>query len=85
MISDRITLKIGDKSYSILVNNGKSSFVIGKLAEGNYSFQATYNGNENYSKSTCEGKFIVRDTLLNVDLTAKDVVKYYKGSEQLIS
>ena len=84
LISDRITLKIGDKSYSILVNNGKSSFVIGKLAEGNYSFQATYNGNENYSKSTCEGKFIVRDTLLNVDLTAKDVVKYYKGSEQLI-
>ena len=84
LISDRITLKIADKSYSIFVNNGKSSFVIGKLSEGNYSFQASYEGNENFSKSSCEGKFIVRDTLLNVNLTAKDVVKYYKGSEQLI-
>lgn len=83
LISDRISLKIGEKSYSIMVNNGKSSFVIGKLAEGNYTYQASYDGNENYSKSSCEGRFIVRDTLLNVSLTAADLVKYYKGSEQL--
>lgn len=81
-ITDRISLKIADKSYSILVNNGKSLFVIGRMDEGNYTYQATYDGNENYSRSSCEGSFIVRDSLLDVNLTADNFVKYYRGSKE---
>ena len=83
LIDGNVNLKINDRSYSIFISNGKSSFVIGKLPEGNYSFQASYDGDENYSKSSCEGKFIVQNSLLNVNLSAGDVIKYYKGDKNL--
>lgn len=83
LLSGKIRLNIAGKTYEITVNNGKSTFVVGKLPEGNYTFTAGYDGNENYSMSSCDGKFIVRDTLLDVNLTSKNVVKFYKGSQNL--
>ncbi|MDO5859245.1 Ig-like domain-containing protein, partial [Methanobrevibacter sp.] len=78
-----ILLKINTKSYNVRVLNGASTFVLGKLEENNYTFMATYDGDENFSRSTCEGKFIVVNDLLAVNLTAKNVEMYYKGSEKL--
>lgn len=82
-ISDYILLNVGSKSYNVYVDEGEATLVIGKLAKGNYSFDASYAGNKYYSKSSSNGQFEVRDTLLDVDLSADDVVKYYKGSEKL--
>ena len=83
-LNGTVNLKINENSYSIFVNKGKATLVIGKLPENNYSFQASYGGNENYSKSSCEGNFIVRNTLLTVNLSADNVVKYYKGNQNLV-
>ena len=83
-ISDYIVLNVGGKSYNIYVDDGEASLVIGKMAKGNYSFEASYAGNKYYSKSISKGQFEVKDTLLDVDLSADDVVKYYKGNEKLV-
>ncbi|AMD17241.1 hypothetical protein TL18_03910 [Methanobrevibacter sp. YE315] len=82
-ISDYIDLKIASKSYSIFVDDGEATFVMGKLSEGTYSFEANYYGNAEFSKASCSGTFEVSDSLLDVVLTAKDVEKYYSGSEKL--
>ena len=83
-ISDYIVLNVGTKSYTIYVDEGEATFVLGKLAQGNYSYEAIYAGDKDYSKSSAKGQFEVRDTLLDVVLTADNVVKYYHGSEKLV-
>lgn len=83
LINGTVSLMIDGKLYSVLVKNGKAVLVIGKLPENIYSFQANYEGNENYSKSSCEGKFMVSDTQ-NVTLSAENVVKYYNGNQNLV-
>ena len=83
-ISDYIVLNVGSKTYNVYVDEGEATLVIGKLAKGNYSFEASYAGNKYFSKSSSKGQFEVKDTLLDVDLSADDVIKYYKGSEKLV-
>ena len=83
-ISDYVVLNIGSKSYNVYVDEGEATLVLGKMAKGNYSYDATYAGSKQFSKSSCKGEFEVMDTLLDVVLTADDVIKYYKGSEKLV-
>ena len=78
-----VNLKLGSDSYEINVEDGKSSLVIGRLPAGNYSYSATFNGNDEYAKKSVDGSFEVRDSLLNVTITANNLTKYYKGSEKL--
>ena len=79
-----ITLKVNSKSYDVYVEKGEATFVLGKMSKGNYTYEATYKGNSKYSKATSSGQFEVKDTRLDACLTAKDVFKYYKGSEKLV-
>ncbi len=79
-----IALKINSRTYNIPIKNGESTFVLGKLDEGNYTFSATYEGNANYSKSSCEGKFVVSDELIFTNLSAENVEMFYKGGQKLI-
>ena len=83
-LTDHITLKVNGRSYDVSVVNGEATFVLGKMSAGNYTFEATYKGNANYSKVSSKGKFEVKDTLLDAVLTANDVTKYYKGSGKLV-
>ena len=83
-LSDFITLKVNGNSYNVLVEDGEATLVLGKLPAGNYTFEATYKGDANYSKASSKGKFEVKDTLLDVVLTANNVTKYYKGSGSLV-
>ncbi len=84
VLSGLIALKVNGDSYDVLVDGGQATVVLGKLPAGNYTFEATYNGNANYSKASSKGKFEVKDTLLGVVLKANDVTKYYKGSGNLV-
>lgn len=77
-----VTLELGSSSYDIDVENGESSLVLGRLPAGNYSYSATFKGNDEYAKKSVDGSFEVRDSLLNVTITANNLTKYYKGSEK---
>lgn len=83
-LTGNVTLKVNGNLYDILVEDGETTVVLGKLPAGNYSFEATYNGNDEYSKVSSKGKFEVKDTLLDPVLTANDLTKYYKGSGKLV-
>ncbi|WP_406534741.1 Ig-like domain repeat protein [Methanobrevibacter sp.] len=83
-INGKVILKVNSNRYTVLVENGKATFVLGTLAVGNYTFEASYDGNANYSKSYSKGQFEVKDTLLDVNLIVKNVSKYYKGSKKLV-
>ena len=78
-----VNLEVNSKTYEISVENGEASLVIGRLPAGNYSYSATFTGNSDYAKKTVKGTFEVRDSLLNVVITPKNLTKYYKGTEKL--
>ena len=82
-IDGAVKLVIGDESFDIDVVNGEANLIIGRLKAGNYTYSATFNGNEEYSKASVYSTFEVRDSLLNVIFTVKNVTKYYGGSENL--
>lgn len=78
-----IKLIVNSKSYSVTIRNGALTFVIGKLNEGSYTYSGTFEGDDNYSSSYCEGNFEVSDNLLDVNVTVSDIEMFYKGSEKL--
>ncbi len=82
-ISDEVILTIANNPYTIDVIDGSGSLVIGKMAAGNYTYSVEYKGSDNYTAATVNGKFKVVDDLLDVNLTAQDLTKYYGGSEPL--
>lgn len=83
-ISGTVVLKLNSKTYNIKVTNGKGSLNVGKFNIGEYSYSATYDGNEEYVKSTDDGKFKVVDSLIKTDLLYTNVTKHVGGSEKLI-
>lgn len=82
-LSGNVIVTIGDKYYNVTVKNGVGSLNIGKLAIGNYSFTAKYEGSEKFSKAVSNGTFKVTDTLLNAKLEFKEYNEYYKSGKQL--
>ena len=83
-LSGNITVTIKNKDYVIPISNGTGSLNIGKLAIGNYSFTAIYEGSEKYSRALASGEFKVLDILLNAKLVFKNFREYYKASKQVI-
>ena len=83
-LSGNVIVTIDGKSYTVSVSNGAGSLNIGKMAVGNYSFTASYEGNDNFSKASAKGEFKVIDTLLNAKLEYKDFKEYYKAGKQLV-
>ena len=83
-ISGKVTLTIGKRTYGITVNNGKGLLFIGKLDVGAYNYQAEYEGNDNFSKSSDEGSFNVFEDLISTQLNVGDMTKYVGGKDKLI-
>ena len=82
-ISGNVVLKINNRQFTIKVNKGSATFVIGKMNPGSYMFQAVYEGDDSYSTGSTGGRFIVAENLLESNLTAGDIVAYYKGEQDL--
>lgn len=82
-ITTKVKLIIQSRTYNVNVVEGEGSLNFGKLAPGNYTYTAQYEGSDEFSKASAEGSFKVSDTLLEVTLTSNDLTKYYKGSEKL--
>ena len=83
-ISGIVNLTINSKVYTLNVRKGSCSLILGTFPIDNYKFTAIYEGDENHTSSYDEGSFKVTDYLLNVSLTANNLVKHYGGSEKLI-
>jgi len=83
-ISGNVLLNIASRSYNIKVNNGKGSLVLGKFAIGSYSYEAVFEGNDEYVKSTDDGKFNVLDSLVKTELLSTNVTKRVGGKEKLV-
>lgn len=82
-ITGNVIVTIGNKSYTVPIENGVGSLNIGKMAIGNYSFTARYEGSEKFSRATSNGEFKVIDTKLNAKLEIKDFKEYFKSGKQL--
>lgn len=82
-LNGTVKLDLNSKTYDIDVTDGQSSLVIGKMDAGNYTYTAVYEGNTEYAKSSSNGEFEVRDTLLNVIIISNNLTKYYNGSQNL--
>ena len=82
-ISGNISVKIGNKTYNVPIKNGIGSLNIGKMAIGNYSFTANYEGSQKYSKASASGEFHIIDVLLNAKFEYKNYSEYYKSGKQL--
>lgn len=83
-ITGSIVLTVNTRSYNVNVNAGSATFVIGRMAIGNYQYNAIYTGNEEFSKSTSSGEFKVVDGLLNLTLTAKNVSCFYGAGKNFV-
>ena len=81
-ITDKVTLKLNSREYSVLVRNGEGSLIIGKLPVGSYDWEVTYGGSDEYCEVSTMGSFKVADQLQAI-LSSKNVTKYYKGDENL--
>ena len=83
MLSANITLNVNGRTYAIDVVDGSGSMVLGRLPVGNYTYEVIYSGSENYTPANYRGTFKVVDDLLNVNMTALNLTKYYGGSDKL--
>lgn len=83
-ISGNVLLKILSRSYNIKVTNGKGTLILGKFAIGSYSYEAIFEGDDEYVKSTDDGKFNVLDSLVKTELLSTNVTKRIGGKEKLV-
>ena len=81
-LTDKVTVRLNSREYTVTVRNGKGNLVIGKLPIGVYDYEAIYEGNENYTRERVSGSFRV-DEMINVTLNARNITMYYKGSQKL--
>ena len=83
-ISGTVILKLNSKTFNIKVTNGKGLLNVGRFDIGEYSFSAVFEGNEEYVKSTDDGKFKVVDSLIKTSLLYANVTKHVGGSDKLV-
>ena len=81
-LNGTVAVKINSREYNVRVSNGKGSLVIGKLPIGNYSYDALYEGDENYTGESLRGSFRV-DEIIDVDLKSQNLSMYYKADQKL--
>ena len=84
-ISGTVILNLNSRTYNIQVTNGKGLLNIGKMTVGEYSFSASYEGNDEFVRSTDDGKFKVVDSLIETNLLTTNVTKHVGSSEKLIA
>ena len=79
-----VKLTVGNKTYDVPVFEGSATFIVGKIAPGNYTYKAVYEGTEEFSKSSISGSFKVVDDLLNLTIIADDVNYYYGANKNYV-
>ena len=62
-----ITVKVNNKTYTVAVSGGKGNLTVPKLPAGNYTVEATYNGDGKYKSSENSAKFEVTKLKLDAD------------------
>ena len=83
-ITGQVLLIINSRTYRINVNNGVGNYVIGKIGPAKYSFNAIYEGSDEFSKASVSGEFRVVDDLLNLTLSANNASYYYGTDKQFV-
>lgn len=81
-LSDIVVVNLNSRQYSVPVRNGETTFVVGRMAEGDYSLTASYAGNSTYNPSSARVSFKVAEHL-PVILKVKNMTKYYGDSSKL--
>ena len=77
-ITADIILEIEGKYYKIIINNGKGSRNLGQLKAKQYTYTATYPGNETLKTSVQNGTFQVSQN--NYIITGNKNIKQYYGA-----
>ena len=76
-VTGNITLKLNDtdgRSITLPIEGGKVTWTVEGLAAGNYTVNATYNGNDDYNIKTESAKFEVRKADPELDFIATGTV-----------
>ena len=68
-----ITVKVGDKTYTVGVVSGKAQLIVPDLAVGDYDITVTYNGDDKYESSSTTGKLNVAKVDSSSDVTVDDL------------
>ena len=65
-VTGTVTVKIGDKTYTGTINNGKAVIDAGDLAAGNYTAEVTYSGDDTYTNKTATADITVKSKLKTI-------------------
>lgn len=78
-LTGTINVVLNNKTYATEIQDNKAIAIIPNLTQGNYIAKVIYSGDEKYlAKNTT-----VTIKVLEINISAPDVEKYYKGSEKL--
>ena len=74
--SGSVTLRIDSISYinTSNIENGKAVFIIKDLLAGNYTVNATYNGNINLTKTSKQANFTVAKATPQINVLSQDIL-----------
>lgn len=64
-----VTVKIGDKTYDVVVKNGRVTITTDELATSNYDVNATYNGDNKYDAKNSNKKDIIVPKVSDYNMT----------------
>ena len=68
-----VTIKVNGKSQTITLNNGTAELNLTNLVANTYAVDVTYNGNDNYSKSSASKEFVVSKMTTSLDVQVHDI------------
>lgn len=66
--------------YDVDIIDGNGTLVLGRLDVGNYTFQASFEGDDKYSRSSVNSSFNVYDSLIESRIIISDFTKYYNNT-----
>ena len=69
-----VTIRVNGKSETITLNNGVAELDVYNLTANTYTVDVTYNGNDNYNKSSASKEFVVAKMTTSLDVQVHDVL-----------
>ena len=70
-----MTIRVNGRSETIpLDGNGDAELDVSQLAANTYTVEVTYNGNDNYNKSSASKEFVVSKMTTSLNVTVHDVL-----------
>ena len=76
-----VVVKINNKTYNLIVDNGKGIFKDIALPAGDYNFTATWGGTNNYNPAQDTGSFKIAKIDPTIDVSSTDI---YVGEDAII-